>query len=57
MILSLVAFHKLYNMKVKVLVAQSCLMLYDPMDSLSMDSLGKNTGVCGHSLLQGIFLT
>ena len=48
-----------YNMKVKVkvLVTQSCLMLCDPMVPLSMESLGKNTGVGGHSLLQGIFLT
>ena len=45
------------NMKVKVLVAQSCLMLCDPMAPLSVDSPGKNTGVGGHSLLQGVFLT
>ena len=45
------------KVKVKVLVTQSCLMLCDPMVPLSMESLGKNTGVGGHSLLQGIFLT
>ena len=41
---------------------QSCLTLYDPMDSSSRlvcpcDSSGKNTGVDCHALLQGIFLT
>ena len=47
--------------KVKVLVAQSCLILCNPMDcsppgsSVHGDSPGKNTGVGGHSLLQGIF--
>ena len=41
-----------------VLVAQSCPTLCDPMyyiahqTSLSMDSLGKNAGVCCHFLLQ-----
>ena len=35
------------------LVAQSCLILCDPMDY----SLGKNTGVGCHALLQGIFPT
>ena len=49
--------------KVNVLVAQSCLTLSDPMESslpgssVHGDSLGKNTGVNSHSLLQGIFLT
>ena len=46
--------------------AQSCLTLCDPMDctpagsctpSCPWDSLGKNTGVGCHSLLQGIFPT
>ena len=43
------------------LVAQSCLTLYDPMDSsppgsfVHGDSPGKNTGVGCHFLLQGIF--
>ena len=43
------------------LVAQSCLTLYDPLDcsppgsSVHGDSLGKNTGVGCHALLQGIF--
>ena len=45
--------------KVKMLVAQSCPTLCDPMDySLCpRDSPGKNTGLGSHSLLQGIFLT
>ena len=48
---------------VKVLVAQSCLILCDPMDcsppgsSVHGDSPGKNTGVGCHALLQGIFPT
>ena len=43
------------------LVAQSCPTLCDPMDcsspgsSVHGDSLGKNTGVGCHALLQGIF--
>ena len=47
----------------KVLVAQSCLTLCDPMDgsppgsSVLGDSPGKNTGVGCHALLKGIFLT
>ena len=40
-------------------VAQSCLTLCDPMDCTRLrcpwDSPGKNTGVGGHFLLQGIF--
>ena len=50
-------------MKVKVLVAQSCPTLCDPMDCsparllCPWDSPGKNTGVGCHALLQGIFLT
>ena len=45
------------------LVAQSCLILCDPMDcsppgsSVHGDSPGKNTGVDCHALLQGIFPT
>ena len=45
------------------LVAQSCLILCDPMDcsllgsSVQGDSPGKNTGVGCHTLLQEIFLT
>ena len=52
-----------YTLKVKVLVAQSCPTLCDPMDcslpgsSVHGDSPGKNTGVGSHSLLQGIFPT
>ena len=47
---------------VKVLVAQLCLTLCDPMDCSPQaphpwDSLGKNTGVGCHFLLQGIFPT
>ena len=46
--------------KVKVLVAQLCLTLCDPVDRsppgflCPWDSPGKNTRVGGHSLLQGI---
>ena len=46
-----------------MLVAQSCLTLYDPMacsppgSSVYGDSPGKNTRVGCHSLLQGIFTT
>ena len=45
------------------LVAQSCLILCDPMgcslpgSSVHGDSSGKNTGVGCHALLQGIFPT
>ena len=45
------------------LVAQSCPALCDPIDcsppgtSVHWDSPGKNTGVCCHALLQGIFPT
>ena len=45
------------------LVAQSCLTLCDSMDcsppgsSVHGDSLGKNTGMGCHALLQGIFTT
>ena len=47
---------KVKNVKVKVLVTQSCLTFCNPMDCL-WDSPGKNTGVCRHFLLQGIFPT
>ena len=49
--------------KVKVLVGQACPTLCDPMDcsppgsSVRGDSLGQNTGVGCHALLQGIFPT
>ena len=49
--------------EVKVLVVQLSLTLQPRglyvarQAPLSMDSLGKNTRVCSHSLLQGIFLT
>ena len=42
---------------------QSCLTLFNPMDcspsgsSVHGDSLGKNTGIGCHDLLQGSFLT
>ena len=47
---------------VLVLVAKPCPTLATPWTvahqaSLSMDFPGKNTGVCCHFLLQGIFLT
>ena len=47
----------------KMLVAQSCSTLFDPMDcsppgsSVHEDSLGKKTGVGSHFLLLGIFPT
>ena len=43
----------------KMLAAQSCLTLCDPMARLfsPWNSPGKNTGVGNHSLLQGIFST
>ena len=48
-----------------MLVIQSCLILCDPMDYTAQptrllcpwNSLGKNTGVGCHFLLQGIFPT
>ena len=55
------AYNIFIDIKVKLLVAQSCPTLCDPMDySLLLcqwDSPGKNTGVSSHSLLQGIFPT
>ena len=51
------------SLTVKVLVAQSCPTLCDPMDYSPPGSSvhgafpGKNTGVGCHALLQGIFLT
>ena len=50
-------------MQVKVLVAQLCLTIDDPMyysppgSSVHGDCPGKNTGVGCHFLLQGIFPT
>ena len=48
-------------MKVKVLVTQSHLALCDPMDCNpagssvhGMDSQGRNTGVGGHFIFQGV---
>ena len=38
-------------------VAQSCLILCDPMDCSLRNSPGQNTGVVSLSLLQGIFST
>ena len=47
------------RMKVKVLVIQSCWTLSNPKDCslCPQNSPGKKTGVCCHSLLQGIFPT
>ena len=51
----------MYTLKVKVLVAQSCLTLCDPTDcsspdsSVHEDSPSKKIEVGCHSLLQGIF--
>ena len=49
--------HHLRLQKVKVLVAQSSLTLWDTMDCIfcPWDSPGKNTGMGSHSLLQRIF--
>ena len=49
----------MYDVKVKVLVAQSCQTLSDLMDCslCPWNSPGKNTGVDSHSLFQRIFLT
>ena len=44
--------------KVKLLITQSCLTIYDPARLLCpWNSLGKNTGVGCRFLLQGIFPT
>ena len=49
--------------RIIVLVAQWCLTLRNVLNcsllgsSVSGDSLGKNAGVCCHSVLQGIFHT
>ena len=48
--------------KESVLVTQSCVALRDPVDCVARflcpwDSVGKNTGVGCHFLLQGILLT
>ena len=46
--------------EVKVLIAQLCPTLCDPMNTSLLcpwNSPGKNTRVGGHSLLQGIFMT
>ena len=57
----------LIRMPLCVLVAQSCLTLYDPIgciDPIELNRIscpwntpGKNTGVGSHFLLQGIFPT
>ena len=52
-----------FFLKVKLLIAQLCPVLCDSVDcsrpgsSGPWNSLGKNTGVCSHFLLQGICLT
>ena len=48
--------HEIPKWKVKVKVAQSCLTLCDPTD-YTVCRILQNTGVCSHSLLQGIFPT
>ena len=54
---------KFHGYIVLCLVAQSCPVVCDPVDcnppgfSVHMDSLGKNTRVGCHALLQGIFPT
>ena len=53
---------KIYSSAVLCWVARSCPTLRDPMDcsppsSVHGDSPGKNSGVSGHALLQGIFPT
>ena len=51
------------HQQVRMLSPQLCPALCDPMDTtahqapLSTDSPGKNTGLGGHTLLQGIFPT
>ena len=45
------------GLKVKVLVTQSCLTLFDPRLLCPWNFSGKNTGVGCLSLLQGIFPT
>ena len=58
-----ILYDQIYVWKESVLVTQSCLTLYDPMDcsppgsSIHGDSPGKNIGVGGLSLLQRLFLT
>ena len=53
----------MHGWKCVSLVVQSCLTLFDPMNygppgpSVHGDSLGKNTGVGCHFLLQEIFPT
>ena len=60
---AVVPIDKKKSVKGKVLVAQLCLTLFDPMEcsppgsSVHGDSPGKNTGVGCHALLQGIFPT
>ena len=41
----------------EVKAAQSCPTLRDPLDCSPWNSLGQNTEVGSHSLLQGIFPT
>ena len=64
MSMALLPHHLLLSeVKVKVLVAQSCLILCDSMDynspgsSCPWNSPGKNAGVSSYSLLEGIFLS
>ena len=45
------------NVKVKVLVIDSCPTLCQPMDCSAWNSPGKNSGMDRYFLLPGIFLT
>ena len=59
----ILAYHRHTRVLCFVLIAQSCLTLWDPVDcsspdySIHGDSPGKNTRVGCHALLQGIFPT
>ena len=52
---------RVFSVKLKVLVAQSCPLRPHGLQPATLlcpwNSLGKNTGVGSHSLLQGIFPT
>ena len=51
-----VTVNRLPSMEMKVLVAQSCPTVCDPMDCSPPGSPVYGIGVSSHSLLQGIFL-
>ena len=50
-------FNRTSGFKVKVKVDQLCLTPCNPVDYSPWNSPGQNTGVSGHSLLQGILPT